>query len=156
MNAALVGSEDLTIDPIDVFTSMIDASLKRVRLARAQGSRGVLFVAYLWYTRRILDQAGNAISAADVGSEADRQLLLRAARHHQRLADALDGIRNQLVNERPPLRLLPFRFAAVRLLETLVVKAEDVAETAALGASAEFTKLVKENLRNHGVAEVNG
>ena len=144
------------IDPIDVFTSMVDASLKRLRLTLAQGSRGVLLVACLWHTRRMLDRSRDAISGADVTGEADRYLLHRVAARHQSFADVLERIRCQLADERLPLRLAPFRFAAVRLLETLVIEAEDVAETAALGASAEFAKLVKEDLRNHRVAYVNG
>ena len=153
---SIARTEDSAIDPIGVFTSMVDASLKRVRLALAQGSCGVLFVAYLWHTRCFLDRASDAISGADVTSEADRELLLAAARHHQRFTDTLEGIRDQLADERLPLRLVPLRFLAVRLLEILVIEAEDVAETAALGASAEFAKLVKEELRNHGVAYVDG
>ena len=144
------------IDPIDVFTSMVDTALKRLRLTLAQGSRGVVLVANLWYTRRMLDRSRDAISATNVTSEADRDLLHQVATCHQSFADVLEGIRGQLASERLPLRLAPFRFAAMRLLETLVVEAEDLAETAALGASAEFAKLVKEDLRNHGVVYVNG
>lgn len=144
------------IDPIDVFTSTVDASLKRLRLTLAQGSRGVLLVAYLWHTRRMLDRSRDAISGADVTSEADRYLLRRVAARHQSFADVLERIRCQLADERLPLRLAPVRFAAVRLLETLVIEAEDLAETAALGASAEFAKLVNEDLRNHDLAYVNG
>lgn len=143
-------------DPIDVFSSAVDASLKRLRLTLAQGSRGVLLVANLWYTRRMLGRSRDAISAADVTSEVDRDLMRWVAARHQSFADVLEGIRGQLADELLPLRLAPFRFAAVRLLETLVIEAEDVAETAALGASAEFAKLVREDLRNHRVAYVNG
>ena len=151
MSAALTGIEDLAIDPIDVFTSMVDANFKRVRLALAQGSLGVLLVVSLWRTRQFLDLAGKAISAADVSSKADRELLLDVARRHQRLADALEGIHDRLADER-----FPFRFATVRLLDSLIIKAEDVAETAALGASAEFAKLVKEHLMDREAAQING
>lgn len=143
-------------DPVDVFTSTVDASLKRLLLTLAQGSRGVLLVASLWYTRRMLGRSRDAISAADVTSEVDRDLMHWVAARHQSFADVLEGIHGQLADELLPLRLAPFRFAAVRLLETLVIEAEDAAETAALGASAEFAKLVREDLRNHRVAYVNG
>lgn len=39
-----------------------------------------------------------------------------------------------------------------RLFEDLIVSAEDIAETAALGASAEFANLVKEDLAGHNAS----
>ena len=49
----------------------------------------------------------------------------------------------------------PLKFIIVRLLDALAVKAEDVAETAALGASVEFAELVKEDL-GRSAAKVDG
>ena len=61
--------------------------------------------------------------------------------------------RDQLADSRPHLI---FRVAGDRLFGALVVKAEDVAETAALGASMEFANLVTEDLKSHAASRADG
>ena len=141
------------MEAIDVRTTTIEAIRKRVRLALAQGSPGILCVVTLMYARRVLDQVGRAISAADVRSEDDRRLLREVAECHQRFADTLNRYRDQLADSRPHLI---FRVAGYRLSGALVVKAEDVAETAALGASMEFANLVTEDLKSHAASRADG
>ena len=148
MRVAVMESEGLAMHEIDVFTSIIEAIRKRVRLALAQGSLGILCVILL-YARRVLSQVRHAISAADVRSEDDRLLLREAAEDLQRFADAMSSCRGRLADSRNL-----FRVVVVRLVDVLVVKAEDVAETAALGASLEFVSLVKEDLKSHDAARI--
>ena len=118
MRVAAVKSEALALDEIDVRTSIIKAIRKRVLLAR--GSLGTLYVILL-YARSELSQVGHAISAADVRSEGDRRLLLEVAKDLQRFADTMSSCHS---------RWSLFKVVVVRLVDALV-KAEDVAETAA-------------------------
>ena len=148
MRVTAMESENLAMDAIDVFTSIIDAIRKRVRLALAQGSLGILCVSLL-YARRVLRQVSNAVSAADVRSEEDRRLLREIAEDLQRFADTMDSCRDQLADSRNL-----FSVVVVRLVDALVVKAEDVAETAALGACLEFANLVKDDLKGHDTVRV--
>ena len=149
MRVAAVKSEALALDEIDVRTSIIKAIRKRVLLAR--GSLGTLYVILL-YARSELSQVGHAISAADVRSEGDRRLLREVAKDLQCFADAMSSCRSRLADSRWSL----FKVVVVRLVDALVVKAEDVAETAALGASLEFANLVKEDLKDHEASRVDG
>ena len=148
-----VAADDPTIDAIYVVTSTIE----RLRLALEQGSSRIriafmlLDVLFrLWKVRRRLDQVGDALSTADVRSEDDRTLLREVAQEHQRSADTLGSFRDRLPDWRP------FKVVVVPRLEALVIKAEDVAETAALGASLEFANLVKEDLNRHNAPRVSG
>ena len=152
MRVATVESEDLAVDTIDVFTSTIEAIRQRLRLALARGSLGFQIVIILLYARGVLDQVGHAISAVDVRSEEDRVRLRAIAQGYQRFADAMGSCRDRLANS--PWSL--FGVVVVRLSDALVVKAEDVAETAALGASLEFANLVKEDLKGHDASRVDG
>ena len=152
MRVATIESEDPAMDAIDVFTSTIEANRQRLRLALAQGSLGIQIVFMLLDVRRVLDQVGDAISTADVRSEDDRTRLREVAQDLQRFADAMDSCRDLLADWRWSL----FKVVFVPLLEALVIKAEDVAETAALGASLEFANLVKEDLKGHDASRVDG
>ena len=149
MRVAAVKSEALALDEIDVHTSIIKAIRKRVLLPR--GSLGTLYVTLL-YARSELSQVGHAISAADVRSEGDRRLLREVAKDLQCFADVMSSCRSRLADSRWSL----FKVVVVRLVDALVVKAEDVAETAALGASLEFANLVKEDLKDHEASRVDG
>ena len=150
MRVATMESHDLAMDAIDVFRSIIEAIRKRLRLALAQGSLGMgNLCLILLYARRVLNQMGPAISAADVHSEEDRRLLREVAEDLQRLSDAMDSCPYRLASSQWSL----FRVVVVRLVGALVVKAEDMAETAALGASLEFANLVKEDLKCHDVTK---
>lgn len=61
--------------------------------------------------------------------------------------------RDRLASMRPSPA---FRFIILPLLDAIVVKAEDVAETAALGASVDFANLVKEDLNRRSVVKTDG
>ena len=152
MRVAIMESEDLAMGAIDVCTTTIEAIRQRLWLALAQGSLGILCVIILWYAGRVLDEVGDAISAADVRSEEDRRRLREVAENHQRFAAAMGSYHDQLADRQWSL----FRVVGGRLLDALVVKAEDVAETAALGASLEFANLVKEDLKGHDASSVDG
>ena len=131
----------------DLKTDAIDAIRADVQLAAARGSVGILglgLCAKLMRLRGKLDDMGRLVSAADVRTDEDRMLLGEIARSHQTLADLLSDARDRIAAKPPPF----FRFAIVHLFDGLVVQAEDMAETAALGASAEFAALVKEDLQS--------
>ena len=152
MRVATIESEDPAMDAIDVFTSTIEANRQRLRLALAQGSLSIQIVFMLLDARRVLDQVGDAVSTADVRSEDDRTHLREVAEYHQRFADAMGSYRDGLADWRWSL----FKVVVVPLLDALVIKAEDVVETAALGASLEFADLVKEDLKGHNASSANG
>ena len=145
MRIATMESEDSTMDAIVVFTSTIEHAL-------AHGSLSIQIVIGLWQARRVLDKLSRTISAADVRSEDDRAHLLDVAQGVQRFADTMDNYRDRLANRQRSL----FKVVVVPLLDALVIKAEDVAETAALGASLEFANLVKEDLKGHDASRVDG
>ena len=132
----------------DLKTDAIDAIRADVQLAAARGSVGILGLglwAKLMRLRGKLDDMGRLVSAADVRTDEDRMLLGEVARSHQTLADVLNDARDRIAAKPPPPL---FRFAIVHLFDGLVAQAEDMAETAALGASAEFAALVKEELQS--------
>ena len=149
MRVAAVEPQDLTLDAIE-------AICKRIQLAAARGLLGIVGLGVcvnLVHARHKLGKMGRTISAMDVRTEADRSLLRKIAHLHQRLADAMSRDRDRIAAMQPPPL---FRFAIVRLLDALVVQAEDVAETAALGASAEFADLVDEELKGRSAAGADG
>ena len=141
MLVATMASQDLTLDATQ-------AIRERVQLAAARGRLGILglgLCADLLRLRRRFGRVEREVAALDVYTEDERKLLREFARCHQEVADSLDGYRDQLSAMR-----LPFLGTILgRLFEALVVCAEDIAETAALGASAEFANLVKEDLKGH-------
>lgn len=134
----------------------IDAICKRVQLAAAQGSVGVLGLGIcvnLMRLRRRLDNMERIVAAREVRTEGDRRLLREVAQVHQRFANTMSRDRDQVAGMQPsPF----FKFAIIRLFDALVVKAEDVAETAALGASVEFADLVNEDLKGHSAIKADG
>ena len=141
-----------TMELPDHTMAAVEAILERVQLAIARGHLGILglglCVALLRLSRG-LDRMARVVSAADEHTEDYRAFLREVARGHQRIADRMSRDRDRLASMRPSPA---FRFVIARLLDTLVVKAEDVAETAALGASVEFANLVKEDLKSRGAA----
>lgn len=141
------------MEPQDLPLEAIEANCKRVQLAAARGILGLGVCVNLVRLRHRLDKVGRVISGRDVRTEADRSLLRKIAQFHQRIADAMSSDRDRIVAMQPPPL---FRFAIVRLLDALVVQAEDVAETAALGASAEFADLVEEELKGRSAAGADG
>ena len=149
MRVVAMGSRELPLDATDAIS-------KRVQLAVAQGLCGILGLGVcvnLVRLRRRIDKMGRTISGWDVRTEADRSRLHKTAQFHQRIADAMGSDRDRIAAMRPPPL---FRFPIVRLFDALVVQAEDVAETAALGASAEFASLVEEELMGRGAAAADG
>ena len=144
------------MEPQDLPLEAIEAICKRVQLAAARGLWGILGLgvcANLVRLRHKIDKMAHTISAMDVRAEADRSLLRKVAQFHQRIADAMSSDRDRIDAMQPPPL---FRFAIVRLLDALVVQAEDVAETAALGASTEFADLVEEELKGRSAAGADG
>ena len=148
MLVATMASQDLTLDATQ-------AIRERVQLAAARGRLGILglsLCADLLRLRRRFERVEREVAALDVYTEDERKLLREFARCHQEVADSLDSYRDQLA-----AMGLPFLGPILgRLFEALVVYAEDIAETAALGASAEFANLVKEDLKGHNVAQDDG
>lgn len=141
-------SQDVTLD-------VTEAIRQRVQLAAARGQLGILglgLYANLLRLRRRFGRVEREVSALDVRTEEDRSFLREFARGYQEVAESLDSYRDQLETMRPPF----FGAVLARLFDALVVSAEDIAETAALGASAEFADLVKEDLKGHRTAQTDG
>lgn len=149
MYVAAMESQDLLLEAIDaIFT--------RVQHAVARGFLGILGLGVcmnLIRLRRRLGKMGRIITAKDVHTDADRRRLRKIAQFHQHIADSMSNARNLLADmkTRP---LLQSRM--MRLFDNVVVQAEDVAETAALGASMEFANLVKEDLKGRSTAKAGG
>ena len=134
----------------------VDDIVQRVQIGVARGHLGVLGLGLcvtLLRLRRTLDRMARVVSTADEHTEDYRKFLREVARGHKRAADRMSSDRDRLAGMRPSPA---FRFIIVRLLDALVVKAEDVAETAALGASVEFANLVEEDLQGRDAARTNG
>lgn len=122
----------------------VEAILERVQIAIARGHLGILGLGLCVALLRLgsgLDRMARVVSAADEHAGDYRVFLREVARGHQRIADRMSRDRDRLASMRHSPAL---RFIIVRLLDALVAKAEDIAETAALGASVEFANLVKE------------
>ncbi len=149
MATATLRFEDFKMDAVD-------AIWERIQSAVAQGTLGVLGLRLWWNLprmRRRFDQLGRLVSGADVRTEGDRKILREVAQHVQSVGDALSGCRDEVAGIS---RHLPFRGAILNLFDVLIVEAEDLAETAALGASAEFANLVREDLKSQHIASVDG
>lgn len=128
---------------------------ERVQRAVPQGSLGILGLGLWVILMRLhakLDRMGRTVGAMDVRTEEDRRLLGELAQNLQRFADAMGSQSDRAAGMKP----FPFRFVIVRLFDALAVKAEDIAETAALGASVEFANLAKEELKRHSAAQADG
>lgn len=147
VTTTMASQDDLTMDVL--------AIRDRVQQAVARGSLGILGLG-LWVKlirlHALLDRMGRKVSAMDVRTEEDRRLLHECARDLQRCADIMSSQSDNMVG----MALVPFRAVIVRLFDALAVKAEDIAETAALGASVDFANLVKEELKRHNAAKVDG
>ena len=149
MATAALSLEDFRMDAVD-------AIWERVRSAIAQGTLGVLGVRLRWDLWRMhcrFDHLSREVSKADVCTEDDREILRKVAQHVQSVGDALGDCRDEFAGISRPL---PFRGAVLNRFDVLVVAAEDLAETAALGASSEFANLVHEDLKAHRAAQVDG
>ena len=138
-----------TLQPQDHALEAINAVCERVQFAVARGHLGVLGLGLcvrLLHLRRNLDKFWREVSAAEVSTAGDRDVLRQVGRFCQQVADRMGGDRDRLASmQRPPF----FLFMLLRLFDPIVIKAEDMAETAALSASVEFAGLVKEDLRAH-------
>ena len=144
-----------TVELQDHGMDAIEAMRDRVQRAVAQGDfiLGIRLCVSLLRLRRGLDSMGRVVSATAVDTEGDRMFLRAVARHNQLVAAKLSSDRDQLAEMRPfPI----LRFMLVRLLDAAVIKAEDIAETAALGASLEFANLVEEDLKGRAAAHDDG
>ena len=129
----------------------VDAIRERVRLAAAGGRLGILglgLCADLLRLRRRFGQVEREVSALDVRTENERTLLREFAECQHGVAESLESCRAQLPQVQPPF----FGTLFGRLFEDLIVSAEDIAETAALGGSAEFAHLVDEDLKGHNAS----
>ena len=137
--------EDLQMDALNA----IRERMQSVQSMIARGSLGIVglrLCVNLLRLRREFGRIGRAISAAEVRTEDDRRVLVSVAQRQQNAADVLSACRDQFAGIR---RAVPLRGVVMHLFGALVITAEDVAETAALGASAEFADFVKENLKRH-------
>ena len=124
---------------------------ERVQRAERRGRLGILglgLCADLLRLRRRFERVACEVADLDVRTENERTLLREFARCQQLVAERLESYRNQLPTMQPSS--LGTLFGG--LFEDLIVSAEDIAETAALGASAEFANLVKEDLAGHNAS----
>ena len=156
MHVATLESQDppweTTGARVQLAVARVQLAVARVQLAVARGW-GIAACVILFLLSRKLDDMGRMVSARDVHTEADRRLLRKIARGHQRIADSMSNARNLLADLQPR----PFLwYRMMRLFDNVVVQAEDVAETAALGASMEFANLVKKDLKGHSTAKAGG
>lgn len=145
-----------TMEFPDRSMAAVEAILERVQLAVARGHLGVLGLGVcvtLLHLSRTLDRMGRVVSAADEHAGDYRRFLREVAQGHQRVAERMSRDRDRLASMRPSPA---FRFIILRLLDAIVVKAEDVAETAALGASVDFANLVREDLNRRSVVKTDG
>lgn len=129
----------------------LDAIRERVQRAVGRGRLGILglgLCADLLRLRRRFERVACEVGDLDVRTDNERTLLCEFARGQQQVAESLESYRNQLPTIQPSSLGTLFG----RLFEDLIVSAEDIAETAALGASAEFANLVKEDLAGHNAS----
>ena len=151
MSVATMESHDLLWETtgarVQLAVARVQLAVARVQLAVARGFLGILGLGVCMNLIRLhcrLDKVGRIITVRDVHTDADRRVLRKFAQFHQRIADAMSSHRDWIADkQQPPF----FKFAIVHLLDALVVQAEDIAETAALGASVEFANLVEEDLK---------
>lgn len=142
--------EGVSVDllELDERTTAIEALAKRVRLAVERGSLELRLWIALVRALRAFRTMGAALSRAEVVTDEDRALLAEVARGHARFATTLRSGRDRLVSNadhRPGV----FRRRNLRLMDTLMDDAGDLAETAALGASSDFARLVERELAAH-------
>ena len=137
---------------LDAKTSAIEAAAKHVRLVLVRGAVGAVFLLlgaislfYLWRIGRHIAAVRALLAETDVETDRDRSQMRNVASHLGQAAAALDAAHAALVH-RPGVRIPIFNRMITNRLEVLSFEAEDVAETAALAASAAFARLVEKDL----------
>lgn len=133
---------------LDERTTAIEVLAKRVRLAVERGSLEIRSWLSLVRALRAFRTMGAALSRAEVVTDEDRALLAEVARGHARFATTLRWGRDRLVSNGDH-RTGVFRRWNLRLMDTLMDDAGDLAETAAPGASSDFARLVDRELAAH-------
>ena len=150
-----MGSVSVDLLALDERTMAIEVLAKRVQLAVARGSLEVRLWMTLLRSRRALRTTRGCLDRAEVRSTEDRVLMSEVARGHTRFVATLERGRDRLTEDggtRPTM----FRRLSLRLMDGLVDEAGDIAETAALSASAEFARLVERDLDAHFAAGTRG
>jgi hypothetical protein len=148
----------LQLFKLDTDASLIEAAAKRMRTAAQEASIVVLGAVVCFYLHRA-QKAGNklrdSLSKIDIKTTEDRGLLKEIATNLGQAATALESAYEQ--SERRRVDRYPFGSQLLRQLEELACTFEDMAETAALGASEAFAAALRDelskNLRGHRDAQ---
>lgn len=142
--------EGVSVDllELDERTTAIEALAKRVRLTVERGSLEIRLWISLVRALRAFRTMGAALSRAEVVTAEDRALMAEVARGHARCATTLRWGRDRLVSNGDHSTGV-FRRRNLHLMDTLLDDAGDLAETAALSASAGFARLVDRELAAH-------
>lgn len=144
----------LQLFKLDTDASLIEAAAKRVRTTAQEASIVVLGAVVCFYLHRAQkagDRLRGSLSKIDIKTPEDRALLKEIAANLGQAATALESAYEE--SERRRVNRMPFGPRLLRQLEELACTFEDMAETAALGASEAFAAALRDelsqNLREH-------
>ncbi len=142
-------STTLTFDEFDTDATVLESQAKRVRHAILSGSMmlmGGKACFYLYRARRKTEALRTLLSSLHVETGQDRQMLRDGARRLASAASVLQAAHEQLEQNQAHKAIPLFGTRMMRYLDDVACAVEDIAETAALGGSAEFADLVRDEI----------
>jgi hypothetical protein len=139
---------------LDTNAAIVEAAVKRIRLEAFRGELGVLFgigCYQAWRAKAPMKALRTGLSALPQLSSDQREDLRVIAYKLNDAASALETAHAKLERRLEGLSVgIPFSRRFLLHLETLGTMAEDLAETAALGASEEFASKVLTEINLQG------
>jgi len=137
---------ELTFDDLDTEATILEGQAKRVRQAVLKGSMLLLggkACFYLYRARRRTARLRATLSSLQVVTIQDRQLLRAGAVRLASAAEALNAAHEQLEQAKAHQEIPLFGARMMRYLDDVACGIEDIAETAALGASQDFADAIR-------------
>jgi len=140
----------LTFTDLDTEATILEAHAKRVHRAAMQGVLFVLGTVACYYLRRAKTKTRRLrtlISGLDIRTADDRAHMAEGAKKLAAAAAALNAAYEQLERAHTARAVPVVGAAMMRYLDDVACMVEDIAETAALGASKDFADTVRAEVR---------
>lgn len=139
----------LTFNELDTDATILEAHAKRLHVAVMKGWLALLctvLMCYLYRSRVHVNRLRRILSNLDIRTPEDRAHLREGASRLAAAAKTLNATFDLLQKRRAALHVPWVGAPMMRSLESLICAVEDVAETAALGASQDFATVVRSEI----------
>ena len=151
MTTNAMTGEVLDLISLDADSSMVEAIAKRLRKTILQKTLSTQITGYrAWRCLKEMEKVSREIHSdlmrLDVSTEDDRNNLLEIARQISKASETIWDAHNHLEQSELSKRIPIFGTRILIQLSDLSCDLEDMAETAALGASEEFAQAVQKRL----------